>query len=88
LGDHLIADRVHESEKRIDPETGEIIQKRAEPDAALHFEGDGEAAWGTKFVLVAARGDGRGTRVLLDIQPVARPGAEAAEAVQLRCLHE
>ena len=30
-----------------------------EPDAGLHFEGDGDAAWGTKFVLVAARTDRR-----------------------------
>jgi hypothetical protein len=73
--------RAKPGDRRIDTETGEIIPARAEPDAALHFEGDGEAAWGTKFVLVAARGEGPGTRVLLDIQPVAQSGNEAAEAM-------
>lgn len=68
-------------EERVDKTTGEILPKRAEPDAALHFEGDGAAAWGTKFVLVAARGEGSGTRVILDIEPVREPGAEAARAM-------
>ena len=29
------------------PQTGEILPHALEPDAGLHFEGDGEAAWGT-----------------------------------------
>src|SRR5438128_1924329 len=52
-----------------------------EPDAALHFEGDGEAAWGTKFVMVAARGTDEGTRVILDLECVEKPGAEASVAM-------
>ena len=46
-------------DQRLDRRTGELLPTRYEPDAALHFEGDGNAAWGTKFVLVAARTDRR-----------------------------
>ena len=73
--------RAKPGDERVDRETGELLPRRAEPDAALHFEGDGEAAWGTKFVMVAARGEEPGTRVLLDIEPVREPGAEAARAM-------
>jgi hypothetical protein len=68
---------------RVDRTTGEILALRHEPDAALHFEGDGEAAWGTKFVVVAARGTDEGTRVILDVERVERPGAEAS--IAMRC---
>lgn len=74
--------RAKPGDERVDRATGEILPKRTEPDAALHFEGDGEAAWGTKFVLVAARGEDYGTRVLLDIEPVAKPGEEASRAMR------
>jgi hypothetical protein len=47
----------------------------------LHFEGDGEAAWGTKFVLVATRTDTPHGRVILDCAWVPKPGAEAATAM-------
>ena len=73
--------RAKPGDERVDRQTGEVLPRRAEPDAALHFEGDGEAAWGTKFVIVAARGEEPGTRVLLDIEPVREPGAEAARAM-------
>jgi hypothetical protein len=66
---------------RVDKKTGEVTPRRQEPDAALHFEGDGEAAWGTKFVLVAARGADEGTRVILDLECVEKPGAEASVAM-------
>jgi hypothetical protein len=66
---------------RVDKQTGEIIPLRHEPDAALHFEGNGEAAWGTKFVMVAARGTDEGTRVILDLERVEKPGAEASVAM-------
>jgi hypothetical protein len=46
--------RAKPSETRVDRHTGEIHILRADADAGLHFEGDGEAAWGTKFVLVAS----------------------------------
>ncbi len=64
---------------RVDKETGEIRQVRVESDAALHFEGDGEAAWGTKFVLVAARSDVG--RIVLDVEHVPDAGGEARVAM-------
>jgi hypothetical protein len=73
--------RAKPGDSRVDKQTGEIASLRHEPDAALHFEGDGEAAWGTKFVMVAARGTREGTRVILDIERVEKPGAEASVAM-------
>ena len=73
--------RAKPGDTRVDRQTGEIVPLRHEPDAALHFEGDGEAAWGTKFVMVAARGTEEGTRVILDLERVERPGAEASVAM-------
>ena len=64
---------------RVDTETGEVIPIRYEADAALHFEGDGEAAWGTKFVMVATRSPVG--RFILDLDRVPGPGSEAAAAV-------
>jgi hypothetical protein len=65
----------------VDRDTGEIREARSEPDAGLHFEGDGETAWGTKFVVVAARtADERG-RVILDVDWVPKPGGEAQVAM-------
>jgi hypothetical protein len=64
---------------RVDTETGEMIPVRYEADAALHYEGDGEAAWGTKFVMVATRSSVG--RFILDIDRVPEPGSEAAVAV-------
>ena len=66
---------------RVDRQTGELIPLRHEPDAALHFEGDGDAAWGTKFVMVAARGTDEGTRIILDLERVEKPGGEASVAM-------
>ena len=47
--------RARPGDTRLDTATGEIRPLRHEPDAGLHVEGDGETAWGVKFVLVAAR---------------------------------
>jgi hypothetical protein len=66
---------------RVDKTTGEIRVIRHERDARLHFEGDGEAAWGTKFVLVAARGEEVRSRVIIDVERVPEPGQEAAVAM-------
>ena len=52
---------------------------RFEADAALHFEGDGEAAWSTKFVMVATRSPIG--RFILDLERVPEPGSEASVAV-------
>ena len=68
-------------ETRTDKATGEIKQVRFEPDADLHFEGDGELAYGTKFVVVAARsGEARG-RMILDVDWVPDKGGEAKAAM-------
>ncbi len=66
---------------RLDKATGELIRRRAEHDAGLHWEGTGEAAWGTKFVLVAARTTDVRGRIILDIDWVSTPGGEAASAM-------
>ena len=63
---------------RVDTETGEITI-RYEADAVLHFEGDGEAAWGTKFVMVATRS--QIGRFILDVDRIPDPGSEAKIAV-------
>jgi hypothetical protein len=73
--------RARPGEVRLDRETGEVMAKRAEPDAALHYEGTGETAWGTKFVMLAARGPQVHSRVLLDAAYVPSPGGEAATAM-------
>jgi hypothetical protein len=74
--------RAKPGDTRLDKTTGEIIPRRAEHDAGLHYEGDGETAWGTKFVLVAARTDDPHGRVILDIDWVPKPGGEAATATR------
>ena len=66
-------------EKRVDLETGEVRPLRHDPDAALHFEGDGEAAWGTKFVMVATRSPLG--RLILDLEHVPDPGSAAKVAL-------
>ena len=66
---------------RTDKATGEIKQVCFEPDADLHFEGDGELAYGTKFVVVAVRsGEARG-RMILDVDWVPDKGGEAKAAM-------
>jgi hypothetical protein len=73
--------RAKPGDTRVHPTTGEMLPRRAEPDAGLHFEGTGETAWGTKFVLVAARTDDVHGRVILGAQWVERAGGEAATAM-------
>jgi hypothetical protein len=68
-------------ENRVDRTTGEIRPARTEPDAALHFQGDGETAWGTKFVLVAARSEAVHGRIILDVAWVPAHGGEARTAM-------
>ena len=66
---------------RTDKATGEIKQVRFEPDADLHFEGDGELAYGTKFVVVAARSGVARGRMILDVDWVPDKGGEAKAAM-------
>jgi hypothetical protein len=65
----------------VDKKTGEIRQRRFEPDADLHFEGTGETAYGTKFVMVAARSEEIRGRIILDVEWVADKGGEAKVAM-------
>ncbi len=60
---------------KVRTETG---SPRAEHDAGLHWQGTGQAAWGTKFVLVATRGPHVHQRIILDADHVAKPGREAS----------
>jgi hypothetical protein len=73
--------RAKPDDERVDRRTGEIRPARHDPDAGLHVEGDGEIAWGTKFVLVAARTTDPHGRIILDVDWVPRPGGEARTAM-------
>jgi hypothetical protein len=73
--------RARPGDTRTDRRTGQIRALRADRDGGLHVEGDGEMAWGTKFVLVAARTSNPHGRILLDIEWVPKPGGEAATAM-------
>ena len=73
--------RARPVETRVDPTTGEIVARRADPDGGLHVEGDSQTAWGTKFVLVAARTDDVHGRIVLDVEWVPKAGGEARTAM-------
>lgn len=73
--------RARPGDTRLDKTTGELRPLRAEADAGLHFEGTGETAWGTKWVLVAVRSPDVHGRVIVDVDWVAKPGGEAAVAM-------
>lgn len=73
--------KAHPGDTRLDRATGERRPVRAEADAGLHFEGTGETAWGTKWVLVAVRSTDVHGRVILDVDWVPSPGGEAATAM-------
>jgi hypothetical protein len=61
-----------------DRTTGELRQRRFDPDAGWHVEGgDPKPVWGTKHVLVLARGENPHSRMILDVAGVSKPGAEA-----------
>ena len=69
-------------DERVDQRTGAVHQVRYEPDASLHFEGGGTAAFGTKFVIVAARSAETRERIILDVAWVPSKQQEAAVAMQ------
>jgi hypothetical protein len=73
--------RAKPGDTHTDPATGEIRSLRHDPDGQLHIEGDGEAAWGSKFVLVAARTTDPHGRIILDIEWAPKTGSEAATAM-------
>lgn len=73
--------RAHPGDTRLDKETGELRPVRAELDASLHFEGTGETAWGTKWVIAACRSEDVHGRIILDVEWVPAAGGEARVAV-------
>src|SRR5438270_9902062 len=75
--------RAQLGESLLDRETGRLRERRAEPDAGLHFEGTGQTAYGVKFVLVAARSADEHGRIILDLDWVPSPGRETE--VAMRC---
>ncbi|CAN0361673.1 unnamed protein product, partial [Phaeothamnion confervicola] len=75
--------RAKPGDTHINKITGEIRRLRADPDAALHIEGTGEAVWGSKYVIIATRGEQRNARIILDAAHVVQPGNEAAHAVNM-----
>lgn len=69
-------------DRKLDKATGELRVPRHEPDGHLHFQGDGEAAYGVKFVLVAVRTPDHRGRIILDTEWVPTAGGEAATAME------
>ncbi|MBX7071248.1 MAG: hypothetical protein K1X38_17835 [Microthrixaceae bacterium] len=69
--------RARPGDTKLDKTTGELRQPRTETDANLHFEGTGDTAWGTKWIMVAARSRHRHGRIILDVDHVPTSGAEA-----------
>jgi hypothetical protein len=74
--------RAKPGDTKIDRQTGEIRPALFEADAKLHFQGDGETAWGTKFVIVAARNEDVHGRIILDVAWVPNHGGEAKTAME------
>lgn len=75
--------RARPGDKIINKTTGEIRYPRAEPDASVHIEGTGEAAWGCKYVIIASRDTTANARIILDAAFVPTAGGEAAQAVTM-----
>lgn len=75
--------RAHPGDKIVNKVTGEIRYPRTDADAALHVEGTGEAVWGCKCVIAAARSRQPNARIILDVAHVDHPGGEAATAVSM-----
>jgi hypothetical protein len=73
--------RARPGDTHLNMNTGELRPLRADPDGGLHIEGDGEMAWGVKFVLVAARSPDVHGRIILDVEWVPTAGGEARTAM-------
>lgn len=60
--------KTHPNDRRqVNKETGEIREKRVDPDAGQHVTGGGERVFGNKFVFTSTRGDARNQRIILDV---------------------
>lgn len=70
----------------VDADTGEIRRHRVDPGSGLHAEAgdDANLVWGPKFVLLSARSDEYGSRVILDVrhQPPRHEGGEGSIALE------
>lgn len=66
-------------------ETGELEQKRHDPDCGWYRTGDRRRVRGHSFVLIESRSDHEDERVLLSVrhQPVRHPGGEGAIAIDM-----
>jgi hypothetical protein len=73
--------KAQSDDRRLDKTTGELRVPRHEPDGHLHFQGDGNTAYGIKFVLVAVRSTDHRGRIIVDTEWVPTPGGEAATAM-------
>lgn len=67
--------------QQVSTETGEIRDKRLDPDADLHVTGGGERVFGTKFAPTSTRGDERNRRIILDAIHSGK-GGEAKWAIE------
>lgn len=71
---------------RLDRATGELRERQVDPDAGLHAEAGREdedhLVWGTKWVMMLARGTAPHSRMILDVAWVQRQGKEAAVAME------
>ena len=74
--------RAKPGDMRPDRRTGELVQRRFEPDASMHFEAGSVEAYGTKFFLAETRSDEG--RVILDARcvPAKGGGGEAGVATE------
>lgn len=66
----------------VDTATGEIREKRSDPDAHLHVTGSGEMAYGNKFVLMSIRLAAPHSRIVLGVASVPTVGGEVAVAME------
>ena len=71
----------HAGTTKVNKETGEIREVRCDPDADLHFQGDGETAYGVKFVITAVRTTDVNGRIILDARHCPEKGGEAKYAM-------
>jgi hypothetical protein len=79
--------RAKKGDVRVDRVTGKITPLRYDPDAGLHIQGDGEGAFGTKFLITSVRSAFDRIIVGFDHVPQKGSGGEAGIALDcFRCL--
>ena len=73
--------RLRKEAREVDPDTGEIIIRRHDPDAALHTTGGGGVASGLPFAFTHLRGSQRNQQIILAIDPVRPQGTSEGHLV-------